>query len=117
MKHKKISALALAAIMTLSVLGATAAAASAGEDKTPAAQQTQEQSALKEKKVAAISVDVLASELGSASVKGESIVNSPLFEFDNFTISPHIAGGGTVESLDALGDITIGNISRIFKLN
>ena len=73
--------------------------------------------ALKEKKVAAISVDVLASELGSASVKGESIVDSPLFEFDNFTISPHIAGGGTVESLDALGDITIENISRIFKLN
>ena len=72
--------------------------------------------ALQEKKVAAISVDVLKSELGESSAKGETIVDSPLFAFDSFTISPHIAGGGTVDSLDALGEIVIENISRIFSL-
>lgn len=75
--------------------------------------------ALKEQKVAAISVDVLAAELNSApsSTRGESIVESPLFAFDNFTISPHIAGGGTIESLDALGDVVIKDIARIFNLD
>lgn len=75
--------------------------------------------ALKEKKVAAISVDVLAAELDAAksTVRGESIVDSPLFAYDNFTISPHIAGGGTVESLDALGAVVIKDIGRIFNLD
>lgn len=72
--------------------------------------------ALKSQKIAAISVDVLEVEKTANFIKGEAQVNSPLFELENFTVSPHIAGGGTVNSLDALGDTVIENISRIFSL-
>ena len=49
-------------------------------------------------------------------MKGESTVNSPLFQFDNFIVSPHIGGGGTIDGLDILGDCVIGHICDIFGL-
>lgn len=70
--------------------------------------------ALKSKKVRGIGVDVMASELSGAAMKGESIVDSPLFEFDNFVVSPHIAGGGTIDGLDIIGECVQDRICEIF---
>lgn len=69
---------------------------------------------LKSGKVRGIGVDVMASELAGGIMKGESTVDSPLFEFDNFIVSPHIAGGGTIDGLDILGEAVIDRISEIF---
>ncbi len=70
--------------------------------------------ALKSKKVRGIGVDVMEAELSGAAMKGESIVNSPLFQFDNFIVSPHIGGGGTIDGLDILGECVINRICEIF---
>ena len=72
--------------------------------------------ALRSGKVRGIGVDVMASELAGGTMKGESTVNSPLFQFDNFIVSPHIGGGGTIDGLDILGDCVIGHICDIFGL-
>lgn len=69
---------------------------------------------LKSKKVRGIGVDVMASELAGGTMKGESMVDSPLFEFDNFIVSPHIGGGGTIDGLDVLGEYVIDRICDIF---
>lgn len=74
--------------------------------------------ALENGKIGGIGVDVLATELAPqmpSDVKGETIVRSPLFAYDNFIISPHIAGGGTVDSLDALGQVVVRNIEKYFE--
>lgn len=70
--------------------------------------------ALKSEKVRGIGVDVMEAELSGAAMKGESIVDSPLFEFDNFIVSPHIAGGGTIDGLDILGECVQDRICEIF---
>lgn len=70
--------------------------------------------ALKSQKVRGIGVDVMSSELAGGVMKGESTVDSPLFEFDNFIVSPHIGGGGTIDGLDILGDCVIDRICEIF---
>ncbi len=71
---------------------------------------------LKSGKMRGIGVDVMASELsGGGPVKGEMTVDSPLFEFDNFIVSPHIAGGGTIDGLDILGECVMDHICRIFN--
>ena len=72
--------------------------------------------ALKSGRLRALGVDVMAAELSGreSPVRGEMIVESPLFEFDNFVVSPHIAGGGTVDGLDTIGECVMDNICRIF---
>lgn len=70
--------------------------------------------ALKSKKVRGIGVDVMEAELSGAAMKGESIVESPLFEFDSFIVSPHIAGGGTIDGLDIIGECVQDRICEIF---
>ena len=70
--------------------------------------------ALKSKKVRGIGVDVMEAELSGAAMKGESIVDSPLFEFDNFIVSPHIGGGGTIDGLNILGEAVQDRICEIF---
>ena len=71
--------------------------------------------ALQSGKVRGIGVDVMADELSGATLKGESIVKSPLFAFDNFIVSPHIGGGGTIDGLDLLGECVIDRIAEIFQ--
>ncbi|MBC8576462.1 NAD(P)-dependent oxidoreductase [Yanshouia hominis] len=69
---------------------------------------------LKSGKMRGIGVDVMSCELAGGAMKGESHVESPLFEFENFIVSPHIAGGGTIDGLDLLGDCVIDHICEIF---
>lgn len=71
---------------------------------------------LKSGKIRGIGVDVMASELSGGTMKGESTIDSPLFEFDNFIVSPHIGGGGTSDGLDILGEAVIHHICSIFGL-
>ena len=73
--------------------------------------------ALKEGRIGGIGLDVLSTEFAEqvpSGVKGETLVYSPLFDFDNVVVSPHIAGGGTVDSLDALGRVVVENLKRYF---
>lgn len=72
--------------------------------------------ALESGKVRGIGVDVMENELSGKTMKGESTVQSPLFDFDNFIISPHIGGGGTIDGLDLLGECVIDRISEMFDL-
>lgn len=72
--------------------------------------------ALKSGKIRSYGADVMAAELSGreSPVRGEMLVDSPLFELDNFVISPHIAGGGTVDGLDTIGECVMNHICRIF---
>lgn len=70
--------------------------------------------ALSSGKVRGIGVDVMEAELSGVAMKGESIVESPLFEFDNFIVSPHIAGGGTIDGLNIIGECVQDRICEIF---
>ena len=72
--------------------------------------------ALKAGTIRSYGADVMAAELSGreSPVRGEMIVESPLFEFDNFVISPHIAGGGTVDGLDTIGECVMNHICRLF---
>ncbi len=70
--------------------------------------------ALRSGKVRGIGVDVMESELSGGSSKGEAMVESPLFEFDSFLVSPHIGGGGTIDGLDLLGECVIDRICELF---
>ena len=65
-----------------------------------------------------VQADVMAAELSGkeSPVRGEMLVDSPLFELDNFVISPHIAGGGTVDGLDTIGECVMNHICRLFGL-
>lgn len=69
---------------------------------------------MKSGKVRGIGVDVMAGELDRPIIKGETTVESPLFEFDNFIVSPHIGGGGTIDGLDILGECVIARIKEVF---
>lgn len=71
---------------------------------------------LKSGKMRGIGVDVMAAELSGVEspIRGEMLVKSPLFEFDNFIVSPHIAGGGTIDGLDIIGECVMDHICRIF---
>ncbi len=72
--------------------------------------------ALKSGKIRSYGADVMAAELSGkeSPVRGEMLVDSPLFELDNFVISPHIAGGGTIDGLDTIGECVMNHICRLF---
>lgn len=72
--------------------------------------------ALKAGRPHAIGVDVMAAELSGVEspVRGEMLVDSPLFTLDNFIVSPHIAGGGTIDGLDIIGECVMDRICEIF---
>ena len=73
--------------------------------------------ALKDGTVGGIAVDVMEFEYSASSNKGVLKAGSLLFAFDNFIVSPHIGGGGTYDSLDALGRDVICKISECFDLS
>ncbi|MFZ7101218.1 MAG: NAD(P)-dependent oxidoreductase [Peptococcaceae bacterium] len=71
---------------------------------------------LKSGKLGGVSVDVLATELGTGGLSSEDVViTSPLFEFDNFTVSSHI-GGASHDAYDAIGVIVVGKIVDTYQL-
>lgn len=70
--------------------------------------------ALSKGKLGGMGTDVMTSELSGDSGKDDTI-ESPLFEYDNFIVTPHI-GGQTIDSQKRIGDFLVENIKVIFNL-
>ena len=71
---------------------------------------------LKSGKLGGFSTDVLLAELSGDGFSKEDIpLTSPLFEFKNFHCSPHF-GGGTHDALNAIGELVVEKIIKIFAL-
>lgn len=65
--------------------------------------------ALKEGRIGGYAADVMENELAGSGLTGDDTFESPLFECDNFIVSPHIGA----QSKDASKDIGILIISRV----
>lgn len=67
--------------------------------------------ALAKGKLGGMGTDVMADELSSNRNKGD-FIKSPLFEFDNFVVSPHI-GGQTIDSQKRIGKYIVNKINNL----
>ena len=65
--------------------------------------------ALKAGKIGGYAADVMENELAGSGLTGDDTFASPLFECDNFIVSPHIGA----QSVDASRDIGLHIISKV----
>ena len=65
--------------------------------------------ALKEGRIGGYAADVMENELAGSGLTGDDTFASPLFECDNFIVSPHIGA----QSVDASRDIGLHIISKV----
>ena len=71
--------------------------------------------ALKNGKIGGMATDVMAGELDGNNSK-DIMIDSPLFEFNNFIVTPHI-GGQTYEAQKRIGDFVVENIKKLLNLD
>lgn len=72
--------------------------------------------ALKNHEIGGYASDVLENELAGGGLTGHDSFVSPLFELDNFLVSPHIGAQSTNASKD-IADLIIGKVKEEFKLS
>jgi len=70
---------------------------------------------LKSGKLGGVSVDVMSAELSTGGLTDSAGFDSPLFELDNFIVSPHI-GGSTFEAIDEIGELIVSKVAEKFGL-
>ncbi len=71
--------------------------------------------ALKEGRLGGYAADVMANELSTSSLDGSTACDSPLFECDNFIVTPHL-GAQTVDTFRDIGAHAVAQIKQIFDL-
>ena len=71
--------------------------------------------ALKEGRLGGYAADVMANELSTSSLDGSTACDSPLFECDNFVVSPHL-GAQTVDASRDIGQHIIGKVKEALDL-
>ena len=71
--------------------------------------------ALKEGRIGGYGADVLENELEGTGLGEENKFNNPLFECDNFVVTPHL-GAQTVDASRDIGNFIIGKVKEAFQL-
>lgn len=71
--------------------------------------------ALKSGKLGAYATDVMENELGANGLNGDNSFVSPLFECDNFLVTPHL-GAQTVDASHDIGVCIIGKVKEALNL-
>lgn len=70
--------------------------------------------ALRDKRVGGYGADVMTAEMQPGGIPKDKPFTSPLFEFDNFILTPHIAGL-TMEADDAIGHCVVEKVREFVK--
>lgn len=71
--------------------------------------------ALRSGKLGGYATDVMENELAGGGLTGEDTFVSPLFDCDNFIVSPHI-GAQTVDASKAIGELIISRVKEALSL-
>lgn len=71
--------------------------------------------ALKEGRIGGYAADVLENELEGSGLGEANEFNNPLFECDNFIVSPHL-GAQTEDASRDIGNYIVGKVKEVFKL-
>ena len=71
--------------------------------------------ALKTGKIGGYASDVMENELAGGGLHGHDTFASPLFECDNFIVTPHL-GAQTIDASKDIGDYIVGKIRETLKL-
>ena len=71
--------------------------------------------ALKNGQIGGYATDVLENELAGGGLHGHDTFASPLFECDNFIVTPHL-GAQTIDASKDIGDYIVGKIRETLKL-
>lgn len=72
--------------------------------------------ALKAGRIGGYATDVMENEVAGAGMAGGSSFDSPLFECDNFIVTPHL-GAQTTDAARNIGLFMIGKVKEFFNLN
>jgi len=72
--------------------------------------------ALKAGRIGGYATDVMENEVAGAGMAGGSSFDSPLFECDNFIVTPHL-GAQTTDASRNIGIFMIGKVKEFFNLN
>ena len=71
--------------------------------------------ALKGGQIGGYATDVLENELAGGGLTGHDTFASPLFECDNFIVTPHL-GAQTIDASKDIGDYIVGKVKETLKL-